>query len=316
MTFSVVIAAYEAAGTVGAAVESVLAQTRQDFEVIVVDDGSRDDTAAVVEAIAADDARVVVQRQPNAGPSAARNRGIELGDGQYVSMLDSDDLWLPDYLQEMGDALEADPQAGFAYTEAWLEEDNGRFRKATAMALQQPPDRTLPLERFVEELMRRNFIFNAVTVRRSVIERVGGYDPQMSHSEDYELWLRIANSGYGPVRVPGPLAIKRASPSSLTNDGEAMVAGMRKAYAAVLERHPAPPHVKALAEARLAELATIDQRRSGTKGRILFGARDRVAAATRPARRRLGQRAAPPPGVAEAFPGLGLGTGARRRRAP
>ena len=110
VTFSVVIAAYEAASTVGGAIQSVLAQTRQDFEVIVVDDGSRDDTAAVAAAIAAKDQRVSVRSQPNGGPSAARNSGIAAGKAELVSMLDSDDLWLPEYLEKMGAALEADPQ--------------------------------------------------------------------------------------------------------------------------------------------------------------------------------------------------------------
>lgn len=317
MTFSVVIAAYEAASTVGEAIESVLAQTRQDFEVIVVDDGSRDATAAVAEAIAARDGRVHVHRQGNGGPSAARNRGISVATGKYLSMLDSDDLWLPGYLEKMGGALDDDTQAGFAYTEAWeLEEANGRFRKATAMARQRPPARTMPNERFIAELMQRNFVFNSVTVRRSVLERVGAYDPSMTHSEDYELWLRIAISGYSAARVPGPLAIKRDSEDSLTNDDAAMLAGTRRAYAAVLERHPAPPHVRALAEARLQELAAIEDRRSGRAVRLLGGVRDALAGATRTGRRRVGQRAAPPPGVAEAFPGLGLGTAAPRRRAP
>ncbi len=80
MRFSVVIAAYEAAGTVGDAVASVLRQSAQDFEVIVIDDGSRDETAAVASQF--DDPRVHVHRQQNAGPSAARNRGIELARGR------------------------------------------------------------------------------------------------------------------------------------------------------------------------------------------------------------------------------------------
>jgi glycosyltransferase involved in cell wall biosynthesis len=316
MTFSVVIAAYEAASTVVGAIESVLAQTRQDFEIVVVDDGSSDDTAAVAEATAAGDPRVRVIRQANGGPSAARNRGIADGGGEYVSMLDSDDLWLPDYLAEMGAALDADPQAGFAYTEAWeLNEGTGRFLKATAMARQHPPAQTLPHDRFVAELMRRNFVYNSVTVRRSVLEQVGGYDDRMTHGEDYELWLRIAISGFTAIRVPGPLAIKRDSPSSLTNDTAAMSAGVRDAYRAVLERHPASPRVKALAMARLDELRQAERRRSSRKGRLLLAVRGALAAATRARRTRRQQRAEPPPGVARAFPGLGLLESGGRRRA-
>jgi len=294
MTFSVVIAAYQAASTVGEAIRSVLSQTRQDFEVIVVDDGSRDATAAVAEAIAAEDHRVRVHGQANAGPSAARNRGISAGAGKYVSMLDSDDLWLPEYLAEMGRALDLDPQAGFAYTEAWeFDEASGRFRKGTAMGRQHPPEKTLPHERFVSELMQRNFVYNSVTVRRSVLEQVGGYDEGMKHGEDYELWLRIAISDFTA----------------------AMSAGVRDAYRAVLERHPASPRVRALAMARLDELRQAESRRSSRKGRLLLAGRGVLAAATRGRRARRRQRAEPPPGVARAFPGLGLVESGGRRRA-
>ncbi len=315
MTFSVVIAAYEAASTVGRAIESALAQTREDFEVIVIDDGSRDDTAAVGAKYAAKDARVSVHSQPNGGPSAARNKGIALSSARYVSMLDSDDLWLPEYLAQMGAALDREPDAGFAYTEAWeLNEASGRFLKPTTMARQHPPQRTLPQERFLSELMQRNFVYNAVTVRRSVLEQVGGYDPGMTHGEDYELWLRIATSGFNAVRVPGPLAIKRDSPSSLSYDHTAMDAGVREAYRAVLERHPASARVRELAVARLDELSEAERRQASRKGRVLLAARRALAGATRAQRRRLQQRSEPPPGVAEAFPGLGLGEGGRRRR--
>ncbi|HEX3434267.1 MAG TPA: glycosyltransferase family A protein [Solirubrobacteraceae bacterium] len=317
MRFSVVIAAYQAADTVAEAIGSVLAQTRQDFEVIVVDDGSRDDTAKVAEAIAERDARVRVYRQANGGPSAARNRGISAGTGEYVSMLDSDDLWLPDYLEEMGRALDVDSDAGMAYTEAWeLNALSGRFLKVPAMVRQRPPAETLPHERFLSELIQRNFVYNAVTVRRSVLEKVGGYDPAMTHGEDYELWLRIATSGFNAARVPGPLAIKRDSPSSLSEDQAAMAEGVRQAYRAVLERHPASPRIRAAAMARLDELREAEQRRSRGTGRAVQLLRRAVAGATRRPRLRLQQRAAPPPGVAQAFPGLGTGGRAlgRRRR--
>lgn len=312
--FSVVIAAYEAENTVGAAVSSVLAQTCQDFEVIVVDDGSRDRTAAVVEELATAEPRLRMHRQANAGPSAARNKGIELARGELVSMLDSDDLWLPGYLAEMGSALERHPEAGFAYTDAWeLEEASNRFLKITAMQLASPPAETLPNERFVAELIRRNFIFNSVTVRRSVLDRLGGYDPGMSFSEDYELWLRMAVAGVGAVRVEGPLAIKRDRPGSLTYNRREMAEGRRAALRALLERPGASPRARELAETRLREEDAAATRRASLKGRALLRARNTLAAATWGPRRRLIQLAAPPPAVAAAFPELGLGRARRRR---
>jgi GT2 family glycosyltransferase len=305
MTFSVVIPAYEAARTLGETIRSVLAQTRQDFEVIVVDDGSRDATSAVAEAIAAEDDRIKLYQQANAGPSAARNRGISAGDSDYVSMLDSDDLWLPDYLAEMGRALDLNPHASFAYTDAWVfEEASGRFHKATAMARQRPPREALSHERFVARLMQDNFIFSSVTVRRSALEQVGGFDPNMPYAEDYDLWLRMVTSGFEAVGVADPLAIKRDRPDSRTFDQAARGANVM-VYRAVLERHAASAQVKALAEARLVKTRELDERRSRLTGRVLMTMRDILAAAARAARSRRRLRAEPPPRVAQAFPELG-----------
>jgi hypothetical protein len=94
-----------------------------------------------------------------------------------------------------------------------------------------------------------------------------------------------------------------------------MAAGVRSVYEAVLARHPASPRVKTFAQERLSELQELERERSQGHGRLLSGARGLLAAATRRARIRLSQRAAPPPGVAEAFPGLGQGNGGARRRA-
>ena len=165
---SVIVAAYNASRTVGETIRSVLAQTRQDFEIVVIDDGSTDDTASIL-AHWTTDPRIRLHRQENAGPAAARNAGIALARGDYVSMLDSDDLWLPCYLERMVQALQESPESGFAYTDAWaLEQASGRIRRATAMSRQHPPERTLPATAFLEALIQRNFIFNAVTVRRGV----------------------------------------------------------------------------------------------------------------------------------------------------
>lgn len=303
MRFSVVIAAYNAAGTVGDAIGSALAQTCQDFEVIVIDDGSNDDTAEVASKFAKD-GRVRVYSQENAGPSAARNRGIAVARGEYVSMLDSDDLWLPNYLAEMGRALDGNPNAGFAYTDAWaLEETSGRFLQATTATLRHHPSTSMSGEQFIAALLQHNFVHNSVTVPRRVFEQVGGYNPQMSHSEDYELWLRIVISGFEAIRVAGQLAIYRIRPGSLSHDETAMIGGLRTVYESVLQRHPTSPNVRALAQARLEE---IDRYARGDV-RIRERVRRELAEATRKARSRWRLRSTPPPHVAEAFPSLGLG---------
>lgn len=305
-TFSVVIPAYNAADTLGEAIDSVLAQTRPDFEVIVINDGSTDDTAAVAAGFT--DPRVRVYSQENAGPSAARNRGIAQAVGEYVSSLDSDDLWLPDYLAEMGRALEENPRAGFAYTRAWVLDASDRFRTVPTGARHRPPTPMPPRDQFIAELLRECCV-NAPTIRRTALEQVGGYDESLSHGEDWELWLRLANSGFEAVRVAGPLTIYRNRPGSHSADQAAMALAPAAVYRRVLERHRASPQARALAEARLKAI----DRHSRLDMRILLGIRGMVGTATRRLRvrympsNRWHLQSTPPPRVAEAFPELGRG---------
>ena len=139
--FSVVIAAFNEEDLVGSAIASVQAQTRSDWEVVVIDDGSEDGTARVAGELAASDPRIRVVSQANAGLSAARNAGIAASRADLVSFLDADDLWLPRYLEVAADSLETAPRAGWAYTDAWaLDTERDRIRRATAMSTCQPPD--------------------------------------------------------------------------------------------------------------------------------------------------------------------------------
>jgi glycosyltransferase involved in cell wall biosynthesis len=207
-TFTVVMPAYNTAETIGDAVRSVLGQTRSDFELIVVDDGSTDDTAGVVQAFT-QDPRVRMLAQENAGAAAARNAGLGQASGRFVSFIDSDDRWLPSYLELMLAALEQTPDAGFAYTDAWtVDPRTGRVGAATAMQWQRPPPvPPATAQELLLELLERNFIYTAVTAPRTVFERVGQFDPSLKAAIDYEMWLRMAAHGYVAVRPPGLLAV-------------------------------------------------------------------------------------------------------------
>ena len=229
----------------------MLQQTEQDFEVVVVDDGSTDDTSEYARSFATDP-RVRVISQPNRGPSAARNAAFAAARGSYVSMLDADDLWLPEYLEVMGGALDATPDAPFAFTDAWvLDDETGRVRRTPAMFYQRPP-RTLPDAReFFLLLLERNFVYTSVTVRRSVLDEVGGFDEDLSTGEDWDLWLRIARRGVSPVRPPGLLAIHRNHPSSLVNDTRLMTRNICEVYRRLAEDPAADEEVRALARRQL-----------------------------------------------------------------
>jgi glycosyltransferase involved in cell wall biosynthesis len=255
VVFSIAMPAYNTGKTIDAAIESVLRQTRGDFELIVVDDGSTDDTVARVERYLGD-ARISLVRQSNAGPSAARNTAIAQAVGEYVSFLDSDDLWLPRYLEVMGATLEANPRAAAAFTDAWvLNDEIKRIARSTVMAPWQPP--TIPTEpsMFLRALLEYgNFVYNAVTVKRSVLAEVGGLREALSACVDYELWLRIAAAGYSFVRCPENLAVYRRSVAGqITSDPTTIIRLRPEVFRLVAEEYSVPEDVRALARQLLRE---------------------------------------------------------------
>jgi glycosyltransferase involved in cell wall biosynthesis len=256
-TFTIVMPAFNAASTIGPAIRSVFAQTRRDFQLVVVDDGSTDETAERIRPFEADP-RLEVIRQENHGLAAARNAAIGRARGRLVSMLDSDDLWLPNYLETMGETLDRDLEAGFAYTDAWVLDDaQRRIQRASAMAYQDPPDPPPTDPRtFLEELLQRNFVFTSATVRRPVLEEVGGYRESLAASEDYELWLRIVAHGYRGARAPGRLAVYRKRPGTLSTNEARMFSSMREVARIVAEEYDVPPTIRDLARSRMASLNT------------------------------------------------------------
>jgi GT2 family glycosyltransferase len=224
---SVVIPAFNAATTIRSAVASVLRQTVPVLEVIVVDDGSTDATAQVVEAI--DDPRVRYISRINGGPSAARNAGIAAARGEWVGFLDSDDLWLPRYVETATAALDAAPNPGFAYTDAYVF-DVGRHQIRVQSAMDAivppPPDRAS----FLAAVIRRNFVFTSAVVPVAVLGAVGGYDETLRLSEEYDLWLRILVAGFDAVWMGGPLAIYRMHPGQTSRQILAMNRSVARVY--------------------------------------------------------------------------------------
>ena len=251
--FTVVMPAHNTGPLVAHAIRSVLRQTCEDFELIVVDDGSTDETAANARAFTADP-RIRLIEQANRGPSAARNAGIALAHGEYISMLDSDDMWLPRYLEVMAAALNSDPTAGLAYTDAWvLNEQTGRIRRTTMMHYQRPPaDPPADTERFLHLLLDRNFVYTSVTVRRSVLDAVGGFNERLWTGEDWELWLRIVAAGYRAVRPADVLAIHRLRPGSLSADLPRMIEGVCQVYRIVEHEWDTTDSVRELARRKRA----------------------------------------------------------------
>jgi GT2 family glycosyltransferase len=191
-----------------------------------------------------------VFREPeNRGPGATRNRGISIAQAPLVCTLDSDDLWLPHYLETMASALESNPAAAVAYTDAWvLDAATGRVRKTSAMAYQDPPEAVpADTQTFLVELLQRNFIYNSVAARREALVAVGGYDERPRIGEDWELWLRLAAAGFRFVRVPQWLAVYRKHADSLTSDSERLLAAANEVYRIVIEEWSTSDELRDLA---------------------------------------------------------------------
>jgi GT2 family glycosyltransferase len=175
-------------------------------------------------------------------------------------------------------AFERDPDAGFAYTDAWVLNDEGKVRRKTAMAYQQPPaEPPRDPQLLMLELARRNFVYTAATVKRSVLTEVGGYDERFRHGEDLELWLRIASNGYRAARAEGILAIHRDHSGSLTSDTEGMLTRAVSLYETIASEHR-DADVRAIATGQAAALSRLLERH---RDRSIVGAAWRLALRTR-----------------------------------
>jgi glycosyltransferase involved in cell wall biosynthesis len=250
-TFSVVMPAYDAESTIRHAVDSVFAQTEQDFEIVVVDDGSSD---ATVERLAAiDDPRLRVLQQENRGAAAARNTAISAARAPFVSFLDSDDLWMPTYLEAMRRGFADDLDIAFVYTDAWvLDPDRGRVSTVTAMHWQRPPVHPPPTpEDLLLELLDRNFIYAATTVRRAVLDELGPFDERLGAAVDYEMWLRIAASGYRAGKAVGLQGVyRKGRPGSISSNRRRVWQSLAEVYRIVAEEYDVSQAVRSKATSR------------------------------------------------------------------
>ena len=203
-TLSVVIPNYNRADLIGETLDNVLAQTRAPDEVIVVDDGSTDHSVALLECYGK---RITLIRQANAGPGAARNRGLAAARGDLIQFMDSDDLWSLNKLEAQERAL-VESGAGFAYS-PWLQArlEDGRARHADPVIQQHP----LPPSRSELAWYLRGWVivFQCCLFRRSLLDAAGPYREDLMPSEDSELLFRILKSGVRPVHVPEALVLYR-----------------------------------------------------------------------------------------------------------
>lgn len=211
-TVSVIIPAYNQGHYLGEAIQSVLDQTYPDFELVVVDDGSTDKTAQV--ACSFSDPRVRYIHQENRGLSAARNTGILRSSGEYLTFLDSDDLFVADKLETLLNAMQRDPSLGFVAGQAVLIDENG-------LPLGKVFDTPLP-ENPVHLLLWNPLHVCSVMLRRDWQQRVGLFDESLRAYEDWDMWLRLARAGCRMGWVAHPVSFYRFHTRQMTRDKERM----------------------------------------------------------------------------------------------
>jgi glycosyltransferase involved in cell wall biosynthesis len=182
--FTVVITTFDRSVMVTRAVDSVLAQTCKDFELIVVDDGSTDDTPAALRAYE-HDPRVQCLRIEHSGVSRARNFGMQAGTGEWIAVLDDDNLWKPGYLEHQLALARAHPDAGVVYCSAEQYEADGRLVWIW-------PGEEQPRDPFGAMLGHWFTWVSATVFRRSLLEEVGGFEPALDTREDKDMLLRLA----------------------------------------------------------------------------------------------------------------------------
>ena len=252
LQISVVIPVFNGEEFLAQAIESVLAQSCPVKEIIVVDDGSTDQSISLARRY---EPRVVCLSQKNQGPSAARNRGIEAASGDWIAFLDADDYWLPSKIEKQIAVIKASPQAGLVYS-GRIELEEGLFRMVEA----KPP------EWIKDRILFENPLYpNTVLVRRSILldePWIGRFDS----SEDWHLFYRLSracNFAY----VKEPLAVYRRHNASLTNRNWKYVLHRAHAVARVIRKDQ--PFLKrrllhAKVHSRLSLSAAVSAREQGS----------------------------------------------------
>jgi hypothetical protein len=208
---SVIIPTYNRCDLVQQAIDSVLAQTYQDFELIVIDDGSTDGTGDILKVRYGE--KIIYVRQENKGGPVARNLGLSIAKGKYIAFLDSDDLWTPEKLARQVPILESNPEVAVVACQAWI--IDGKDQKLSEIPL---GINTLPSDFTVENLLMFNRIpagSSTCLVRRSVLDQVGGFSQDIRFGAEWDLWLRIAQDAKLLI-VPEPLDFYRKHRQTLS----------------------------------------------------------------------------------------------------
>jgi len=222
-TFDIIIPAYNAARYLPAAIESVISQTFHNWRIILVNDGSTDETAAIADKYQKKlGDRMLVITQANAGLPAARNAAIRNSSAEFLAVLDSDDVWLPSRLAESLKAFESHPQVGLSYgLITWIDETGNHLHTFAGNRRNSQGK----IARYIY-LRKVDLPCPTITFRRRCVEEVGLFDETMRSTEDRDMWLRIAFR-YEVAFIPKVIAYYRTSANSMSSNLDGMFNAQR-----------------------------------------------------------------------------------------
>jgi cellulose synthase/poly-beta-1,6-N-acetylglucosamine synthase-like glycosyltransferase len=213
---SAIIPTYNYGRYLSRAIESVLVQQYPIEEIIVVDDGSTDNTRAVVESFGE---RIRYIHQSNQGISAARNNGIGIAKGDWIAFLDADDWWMPEKIRLQMEVAVREPEAALIYTGAWRITPDGSRELLAATAVRQ----LWPTLRYCNCVSGGS----SAIVRRDALVAEGGFDENLRACEDWDMWIRLARK-YKFAMVPAPVTAIAVWPQSVSSHPENMLSNMEK----------------------------------------------------------------------------------------
>ena len=222
---SIIIPTYNRADLISKSINSVLNQTFKDFEIVIVDDGSTDDTENIIEGF--NDSRIkYIKNEKNIGAAAARNIGIKAARGKYIAFQDSDDEWLPEKLEKQVKVLITCQENNVVYTGFWRIKDNKKIYVPLSRVKQKEGS-------IYKELLKGNFISTqTILLKKECFEKAGMFDENLPRFQDWDLVLRLAKY-YNFKFIDEPLALCYFTSKSISTDSNALL----KAFKIIKEKH-------------------------------------------------------------------------------
>ncbi|MGP4843261.1 glycosyltransferase family 2 protein [Marinobacter sp. 1Y8] len=227
---SIVTPTYNREAFLGEAIQSVIDQTYEHFELIIVDDGSTDESEALVQRYVQEDSRIRYFKQHNQGQSVARNRGVQESRGEFVCFLDSDNKWFPDKLEVSVKAFADNPSVDIVYGDNVTISETGAETSRSNMPRHSG--------RITGRLLADNFIsMNTTMVRKHCFDKLGAFNERDRLAEDYELWLRLSTE-FRFLYIPHYFGYYRVMDDQISTDKEARFSANERIVLAFLQQFP------------------------------------------------------------------------------